>query len=164
MNRFQLSFFSLFRKTSPRVNLDFQTESDSLLYPIWCDLQEEYFPSLRRIQDYRLEWSKRNQLRTLATCHIDKKKVIVARELNTTECQCWLPPLLYHEMCHAVIGRKLSRDRRKHIWHGPEFRALEAAHPEMAAFNAWVKDGGWQKAIRSHRARQAHQRRRSVAD
>ncbi|MCI5064650.1 SprT-like domain-containing protein [bacterium] len=134
--------------------------SDPELAEIWSALIELYFPERRDLLRYTVIWSKRNQIRTLASCNIDSCRVRVARELNFPEHTEWLSPLLYHEMCHAVLGTSIRQPGEKTRWHGPEFRKLERRHPAIPAFDRWVKGGGWTKAVRSHRAKQAHQRRK----
>lgn len=74
----------------------------------------------------------------------------------------WLYPLLYHEMCHAFLGDDVPAMRNgKKAWHGKKFKDLEQRHPQMRAFDKWVKEGGWLTAVRSHRTRTAHARRKA---
>ena len=111
--------------------------------------------------DYRVLWSKRRQKRTLAACHIEKRKVVVAKELCHPKWERWLDPLLYHEMCHAVIGEKPEIRNGKRLWHGPQFRALERRHPGIQEFDRWIREGGWLSAVRSARSREYHARKKS---
>ena len=165
----QLSLFSRFRPKSTRgkkkavrkpSKVTASGKSDSYLYGLWAKLIKEYFPHRKDLLRYRVVWSTRNQKRTLASCNVHSQKVIVARELNHQKCYRWLEPLLYHEMCHAVLGDKVPQKNGKHQWHGKEFKALEQRHPEMSPFDAWIKQGGWSRAVRSDRSRRAHQRRK----
>lgn len=130
------------------------SSSDVELLQLWKTLRAHHFPDRCDIDSYIIVWSARSQKRTLASCNINRRRVIVARELNYDQYRRWLSPLLYHEMCHAVLGNTVKR------WHGPEFKALEKRHPEMKSFDAWVKNGGWATAIRSDRAKRAIQMRR----
>lgn len=136
-------------------------KSDPQLARIWESLIVEYFPHEPRLRDYRVIWSKRRQLRTLASCNIDSLRVRVAQELDHPRHHCWLAPLLYHEMCHAVLGDSVRQKGEKARWHGPEFRALEKRHPEIPELDQWIRSGGWSSAVRSHRAREAHAKRRA---
>lgn len=86
----------------------------------------------------------------------------VARELDAPQHARWLPPLLYHELCHAVLGPDVARKQGKRCWHGKEFRALERRHPEIPALDRWIKEGGWRSAVLSARARAAAAKRRSA--
>jgi len=155
----------LFTTTDRRALSREEVKSCPFLYKIWTDLSYDFFPGEEDLLNYRVIWSRRRQKRTLATCHFDSKRIIVAKELNFPQFYCWLPPLLYHEMCHAVIGVKPPRRNGKNCWHGKEFRTLEAQHPEMANFNRWVKEGGWAYAVRSERAKASHySRRKAIAE
>ncbi|MGA1192680.1 MAG: SprT-like domain-containing protein [Bdellovibrionota bacterium] len=136
-------------------------KSDPHLARIWESLIVEYFPNEPRLREYRVIWSKRRQLRTLASCNIDSLRVRVAQELDHPSYHCWLAPLLYHEMCHAVLGDSVRQKGEKARWHGPEFRALEKRHSEIPGLDQWIRSGGWSSAVRSHRAREAHAKRRA---
>ena len=63
------------------------------------------------------------------------------------ECTGVLEALLYHELCHAVLG-PLPVVRGRRAVHGREFRALERRHPAIPALDAWIKQGGWRTAVR----------------
>lgn len=134
--------------------------SDAMLIGLWRSIRLEYFPQRPDIDDYVVHWSKRKQKRTLAACYTEEKRVIVARELNYSDLHHWLHPLLYHEMCHAVLGDDVPQRNGKRQWHGRKFKDLEARHPLLEHFNEWVHKGGWEHAVRSDRAKRAHQRRK----
>lgn len=141
---------------------DKQTTSDRQLAIIWYRLRETYFPDNPNLAQYKIIWSKRRQKRTLASCCLSRKRVTVAKELNYPIHTVWLEPLLYHEMCHAVLScfpNDLKRKGTRRSWHGPDFKALERKHPLMIPFNNWIKSGGWHSAIRSDRAKNAHKKR-----
>jgi predicted SprT family Zn-dependent metalloprotease len=122
----------------------------------------EYYPDRPELDSYVVSWSSRSQKRVLASCNIRRRRVVVARELfEPTACQ-WIAPVLYHELCHAVIGEGVHLQGGKRQWHGAEFRTLEARHPDIPAMNAWIRSGGWAMAVRSHRARQAWSRRKAA--
>ena len=140
------------------------TDKDcSELKQLWIQIQQQFFPDRADLNQYVVRWSKRNQKRTLASCNTERLRIIVAKELNHPDHAQWLEPLLYHEMCHAVLGWDVSRKNGKYRWHGPEFKQLERAHPGIAELDRWIKIGGWQKAIRSHRAREAYAKRKNAA-
>ena len=147
--------------TKRRPNSRSKITSDPFLFSIWKQVAEEYFPDNEHLLQYVVYWSDRKQLRTLASCSISLKKIRVAQELNYTPHHQWLPALLYHEMCHAVLGDSIRRKGEKTRWHGPEFRALEKQHPGIEALDHWIKSGGWATAVRSHRSRAAHAARRN---
>ena len=131
--------------------------SDLNLLTIWLALRREWFPERPDIDKYVIVWSTRPQKRTLASCNVHRKRVNVARELNYPQHLEWLVPLLYHEMCHAVLGLTVER------WHGKEFKALERRHPQIKEMDKWIKDGGWATAVRSDRSKRAHQARKKAA-
>lgn len=89
----------------------------------------------------------------LASCNISQRRVTVARELNYANLQHWFEPLLFHEMCHAVLADTIKAHLGRRPWHGAEFKALESRHPQVAALHKWMKEGGWKHAVRSDRAR-----------
>ena len=127
---------------------------------IWYQLRLEYFPDHSELPLYRVLWSPRQQKRVLASCDMIGKRVRVARELARPEYESFLPPLLYHEMCHAVIGRDVERRNGARLWHGPQFKALEARHPGSALLQKWITEGGWATAVRRDRAFAAARRRK----
>ncbi len=162
MGFFQLSFLdSLFkarrseRQSAPKRNLNQTPACSARLVMLWQQLANEYFPGHPEILLYKISWSTRRQKRTLASCNIRQRRVVVAQELNREQYFCWLPALLYHEMCHAAIGMAVQRGGSKRLWHGAQFRQLERRHPEIPALDLWIKSGGWQQAVRSARARSA---------
>jgi hypothetical protein len=125
------------------------------LHAIWLDLRHRFFPERGDLDDYVVVWSSRRQIRTLASCNLRTRRILVARELLGEELARWLPPLLYHEMCHAVLGLNVRQSGGKRRWHGAEFKRLEARHPETALLHQWVQSGGWARAVRSDRARRS---------
>lgn len=136
--------------------------SDEFLRSVWTNLRTEYYPDRPELDSYVVAWSSRPQKRVLASCNIRRRKVVVARELFEPAACRWIAPVLYHELCHAVIGEGVHLRSGKRQWHGAEFRALEARHPDIPAMNAWIRSGGWAMAVRSHRARQAWSRRKAT--
>jgi hypothetical protein len=126
--------------------------NDSYLQELWVELRIQYFQSRLDLDLYSVKWSTRRQKRTLASCNIRGKKIRVAKELNHPSCIEWHSPLLFHEMCHAFLGDLVSKKKGKRQWHGDEFKALEAIHPQMNNFHLWCKNGGWVKAVRRERA------------
>jgi len=134
------------------------------LQQIWGELLREYFPDRESdLSSYKIGWSARRQKRTLASCNIRKRRVNVAREMSLTQSLEFLKPLLYHEMCHAVLGDKVGRSGTKRLWHGPEFRTLESRHPEIKKLDLWIRSGGWSRAVRSFRSFEYHAGRRLEA-
>ena len=117
------------------------------LHDLWVSIRHNYFPTRNDIDNYAVVWSQRKQTRCLASCNIDKKRIIVARAMKHPLSRPFLPPLLYHEMCHAVLGEpKIVKGRR--IIHGKEFKTLERRHPEIQLLDRWIAQGGWQKVVR----------------
>lgn len=123
------------------------------LLPIWCALVDRYFPGREDLKTYHVAWARRRQRRTLGSCNMTGKKVRIAKELNTPEYARWVEAVLYHELCHAVLGVVARSECGKRAWHGKDFRALEARHPDSAALDTWMKSGGWAHAVRSARSR-----------
>jgi hypothetical protein len=137
------------------------TPSPQELLVIWATLHQQYFPDHEILAEYNLSWSTRPQKRVLASCDIIGKRVRVARELARPEYGRYLPPLLYHEMCHAVIGREVETRNGARLWHGPRFRELESNHPDSLMLQAWITEGGWATAVRRDRAFAAASRRKN---
>lgn len=130
--------------------------SDEFLLTVWHNLRREFFPDHAHIDQYTVTWSPRPQKRVLASCNIRRRRIVVAQELFEPSATRWIAPVLYHEMCHAVIGEGVHLSQSgKRLWHGRQFRQLEAKHPDIEAMNAWISTGGWAMAVRSHRARRA---------
>lgn len=126
---------------------------------IWEGLVHEWFPERLDLLEYAVSWSSRPQKRTLASCNPFRRQISVARELQNPQYAEFLPALIYHEMCHAYLGKDLPRRNGKRPWHGREFKALERRHPGIPALNHWIKTRGWEHAVRSDRAKRAHARR-----
>jgi len=140
---------------TPRTQRPFCSgQSDQFLYDVWCGLRREFFPERTDLDGYTVTWSSRCQKRVLASCNIRQRKVVVARELFEPAAVRWIGPVLYHELCHAVIDEDVARSRRgKRLWHGAQFKELEARHPDIPALHAWICSGGWAMAVRSNRTR-----------
>jgi len=108
----------------------------------WNNLRLNYFPLRPDLDNYKLKWNARYCKRTLATCNPQKKVINVSTYLNTDETLWVLEPLLYHEMCHAALGR-IPIINGKRVMHGYGFKALEKRHPLIKKMNEWIKGGGW---------------------
>jgi hypothetical protein len=145
----------------PKVTQPRTKAPDPKLSAIWRELITQFFPERVDLLTYSILWSTRRQRRTLASCNLKRRMVKVALELNRTDCDQWLRPLLYHELCHAVLGENIGRQGSKRAWHGREFRELEKRHPQIAALDQWIKSGGWRHVVRSQRAQQAAKARRA---
>lgn len=141
------------RNTAPKV-------SDESLLTLWNRLAAEYFPEVPHLKEYIVRWSPRRQKRVLGSCHIASRQVVIAKELQPQEVFEWVEPVLYHEMCHAVLEDKVARLGGKRLWHGAEFKSLEARHPKTTALSLWMRNGGWATAVRSARSKQAYNRRK----
>ena len=131
------------------------------LFQLWSTVRREYFPDRPELDQYLVTWSRRRQRRTLASCHVRRKEVHVAKELRDPLFTKHLPALLYHEMCHAALGEEVGYHKGKRAWHGPRFRALEQRHPGISELDAWIRAGGWAYAVR--RSRGIESRRKVVA-
>ena len=137
--------------------------SGQRLLELWNKLRIEYFPEREDLDNYSVCWSRRRQLRTLASCCSEKRKINVAKELHYIEYEQWLPPLLFHEMCHAALGTETRNAKGQRVHHGKAFRNLERRHPLSVSLDRWIKSGGWLHAVRSHRAKECHSKKRSFA-
>ena len=143
-------------RTRPRqVRLTASTE----LTDLWHALRLEYFPDCENLIHYTIGWSRRRQRRTLATCEVRRKYVRVAKEMRAPLFGPYLAPLVFHEMCHAVLGEDPGYHRGKRAWHGPRFKALERLHPGIPDLDAWIQNGGWSYAVRRSRALEQHAKR-----
>jgi hypothetical protein len=52
-----------------------------------------------------------------------------------------------------VLGDQVGKMNGKNAWHGPKFKKLEQAHPQMKHLESWIKSGGWAKAVRVSRGK-----------
>ena len=168
MGFFQLMLFNFVTPRSKRrvrvhrPPLPRRSSSDEALKSLWDELVKRYYPERFDLFDYTLVWSRRNQKRTLASCNVRRRRVVVARELDCEEHAVWLEPLIYHELCHAVIGRDVASKGGRRAWHGKQFKEIERKHPGIPQLDQWIKSGGWRGAVRSARARTAASKRRGV--
>jgi predicted SprT family Zn-dependent metalloprotease len=113
----------------------------------WRDIRKDYFPHRPDIDNYIVKWSGRRQTQTLASCNIERRVVRVSSLMKERDAVPYLEALLYHEMCHAVVGPiKVRRGRR--IIHGREFKALEHQHSGIKSLNRWIESGGWTNLVR----------------
>lgn len=135
------------RRTGRRVRPDIELgeAENKLLFPIWTQLQETYFADRIDLLSYEVRWSTWQQKRTLASCNVARRRVVVAPQLRAPEMSEWLEPILFHEMCHAAIGHDVEVRGGKRLVHGPQFNELVAKHPKTAALTEWLKSGGWAK-------------------
>jgi hypothetical protein len=133
--------------------------SDAFLYSIWLCLRQEFFPERSDLDSYHISWSPRPQKRVLASCNIRRRRVVVARERFEPAACRWIAPVVYHELCHAVLGDTVVTPSGKRAWHGRAFRELESRHPDISALDLWIKSGGWAIAVRSARTRASWARR-----
>ena len=164
---FQLSLFSFARrqrKSAPKPRAARSTRSatsavDPTLYAIWTELIGKYFPDRRDLLSYNVSWARRRQKRTLGCCNLTKRRVSIAQELRRPGLEHWVEAVLYHELCHAVLGSEAIRRGGRRAWHGPEFKNLEARHPGSRALQEWMHNGGWLGAVRSARSRASWLRR-----
>ncbi len=148
------------RQKNSKIKNLFEPPTNIDLSSIWRNLVAAHFPQREDLLKYKINWSRRRQTRVLASCNIRKLLVNVAQEMSQPECQEYLSSLIYHEMCHAVLGDKIGRIGTKRMWHGPQFKALEMRHPEIPKLDNWIKTGGWTRAVRSFRTRQYHKLRK----
>ena len=139
--RFQLPLFRTKQRTIPA------RPSEEFLIQVWRQVRQEYFPDRLDLDQYSVEWSKRRQKRTLASCNVRQRRIVVARELNRPDYMVHWSALLYHEMCHAALGESVERTGRRRLWHGPSFKKLEMRHPGIAELHGWIRSGGWLRAV-----------------
>jgi len=132
------------------------------LFSVWANLIKEYYPERTDLLTYNITWSSRRQRRVLGSCNIKTHRVRIAREMQHPECAQFISPLIYHELCHAVLGDSLKRLEQRIPWHGKEFRELEARHPQSADLTNWIRSGGWAKAVRRARTSEIWRRRKAL--
>jgi hypothetical protein len=125
-------------------------EGDQILRDIWSKLRIEYFADRKDLDDYTLRWSKRDQSSSLASCSIEFRRVLVAPAMRLPQSLPYLEALLYHEMCHAVLGPPEEINGRR-ILHGKDFKNLECRHKKIPKLNSWIHSGGWDSAVEKHR-------------
>lgn len=143
----QLSFLfnpiSLFTREKPNA-IEENTQSNIKL--IWINLVNTYFPERTDLLNYMICWSQRPQKRVLASCNIEKRIVRIAPAMNLPESQDYLEALIYHELCHAVVGIGYKNGRRD--IHSKSFKSIETLHPGIKELDKWIKQGGWINAVR----------------
>lgn len=131
-------------------NTTFQNSETNIsdLCDTWRKLQEQFFPTRTDLCSYKLHWARRRSIRCLASCMLGASRVSVNPVFKRPDLKHLLEPLLFHEMCHAFLGKPKIKNGRA-VYHGKEFRALERQHPLIANLNAWIKNGHWETAARS---------------
>jgi len=118
------------------------------LIELWLELRRSFFPERTDLDNYVVIWVERKHKTVLGTCDSAKRRVRINRALDVEGLRPLLDALLYHEMCHAVLGKPdVVRGRR--VLHGRAFRALEARHPGIEALDEWIRAGGWMRASRA---------------
>lgn len=163
MNQLYLPFLIASSKPkSKKTRLRETNHPQFCLIETWAKLVLKFFPERSDLYEYSIKWSNRRQKRTLATCNIKLKRVKVAKELKNPEHWHILEALIYHEMCHAVLGFSIKKTVGKTPWHGKEFKQLEARHPGIAQLNSWIKQGGWRRAVRQDRSKYPSRKRQST--
>lgn len=120
------------------------------LEELWSNLRQQYFPENPKLNQYRIIFSKRHQTRCLASCDVYSQTVRVAKAMKHPEALIHLEALLYHEMCHAHLGKPRVVNGRR-IMHGRDFKELEKRHPQIKRLDLWIKSGGWSKVVRETR-------------
>ncbi len=135
------------RRRSPRGartrHCELGDSDNRVLFSIWNRLQADYFADRIDLLSYDVRWSGWHQKRTLASCNVSRRRVVVAPQLSKAELSEWLEPVLYHEMCHAAIGNQVERRGGKRLVHGPQFIELANRHPATQKLTEWLKSGGW---------------------
>lgn len=139
-------------RLSPARSRSPNLTSDQELKLRFDNLIEQYFPERQDLKSYVVRWSARRQKRTLGSCSVSKHRINIARELSHADSKRWVEAVLYHELCHAVLGKDVGKLNGKRAWHGIEFRALERRHPQIEDLNRWIRSGGWGRAVRVDRA------------
>ncbi len=146
-------------RTARIARVEVEELADDDMLQIWLRIRRAWFPERIDLDSYQVRVSRRKQKRTLASCDVYRKRVTVARELAYTKYLPWLQPLLYHEMCHAVLGEISRNPGGRRSIHGAEFKALEVKHPGVKELNQWIAKGGWLSAVRSDPAKRQANRR-----
>lgn len=141
----QLSFFNTFNFVTLKPQ-EPQLSTSPELDLILKNLIYSYFPERLDLLNYKISWSKRAQKRVLASCNIEKRRIRVAPAMNLPESQKFLEALIYHELCHAVVGIGYKNGRRD--IHSQSFKSIEKLHPGIIDLDKWIKDGGWINAVR----------------
>ena len=151
MRYFEISFLkSFFAPRKMRATRSRRTAAnDPDLKNLWATLIQQYFPERTDLLSYTVKWSARRQKRTLGSCNITRSLVNMARELRHPEASEWIEAVLYHELCHAVLGKEVLSHCGRKAWHGAEFKELEARHPRSAELKAWITSGGWHRMVRN---------------
>jgi len=140
---FQLSFGLCQEK------FEYAQRVERTLLDIWNDLREQYFPNHPHLNDYKIIWSERKHRRTLASCNVERKRISVAPVMKLPEANQYLEALIYHEMCHAVLGMPERVNGRRRI-HGRDFKNLEMLHHGIPHLDRWIANGGWIAAARKY--------------
>ena len=139
-----LTLFQQYAEQAPKA-----VDSQDGLVELWLKIRNEYFPDREDIDEYRVIWTTRKQTSSLASCNVERKRVEVASPMTLEQSAPYLEALLYHEMCHAILGKPPVVNGRRVI-HGKEFKALERQHPQIPELDNWIKSGGWDNAVKDY--------------
>lgn len=133
--------------TNTKVIVPSSFSQETTLKTIWNNLLKKHFPDRLDLKKYRLVWSKRRRTASLASCNTEKKRILIAQVMKQKECLPYLEALVYHEMCHAALGKPKVVHGRRSI-HGKDFHKLERKHLGIKFLNKWIKAGGWRAAVK----------------
>lgn len=127
--------------------------NDPHLQKTFHQLRRELFPNRADLDDYKVVWRDRpmrtaqesgNIKDTLGYIEYEPRTICIGREMSHTDARRWIPALIHHELCHAVLGGFLAPSQDAHAeW----FQRINCLHPDSKAFEGW---GGWHACFNSY--------------
>ncbi len=116
-------------------------------------LRRQHFPNRPDVDDYKIVWRDRpmrtkegsSTLRdTLGYIEYGTRTIHIAREMSHPDAVRWLPALIHHELCHAILFDFLEPTQDAHAeW----FKRINRLHKDAREFESW---GGWNSYYNSY--------------
>lgn len=127
--------------------------NDPHLQRIYNKLRRHHFPKRADVDDYKVVWRDRpmwtkegsGTLRdTLGYIDYGTRTIHIAREMSHPDAVRWLPALIHHELCHAILFDFLLPTQDCHAeW----FKRINTRHEHAQGFEGWR---GWDACYNSY--------------
>ncbi len=110
------------------------------LEPIFHLLNQRYFAGKIGC---KLEWGRVRAVRVRRVRQLGRyerraNRIVLNRVLDQPDVPVHVvEAVLHHEMCHAAVPP--TRQRRRMLYHSPEFRAKEREYEHYEAARGWIK-------------------------
>jgi hypothetical protein len=127
--------------------------NDPHLQRVYLQLRRQHFPKRSDVDDYKVVWRDRpmatgngpGTLRdTLGYIEFKTRIIHIGREMSHPDAIKWLPALIHHELCHAILVDFLTPTQDAHDeW----FKRINRKHKDAPAFESWT---GWRACFESY--------------